>query len=388
MSAPAYVCPPGFECTGPSCPALGVACPRGAFCGDALATGVSRSWLDTEFQRWRDDPRGTTYTDYWAERPCFRGVSCANASTLAECAPGTWCPRGNAGPLACDPLSVCGARAYYQINFIAPLIAAGLTAVVVTLSCALVRRQRAAAAACRALAARGVVRALTPSSSLAAISEAAIAAAAGDGGGGAAKRSSAAAAAAPAPSPSSSAHGLDFLFEDITLTAAGGSVTLLHGVSGRAAPGRVTALLGPSGCGKSLLMATLRDGRAAAGDGLRLAPGSRLTVNGVPADAVPGGLRVCIGYVPKDDVVDRELTPRELLTLSAALRLPAGTPAADVGAAVDATLAALGLTGIADVVIGGSSSTAANISGGQLKRVSIGYELVARPQALFLDECV
>ena len=43
---------------------------------------------------------------------------------------------------------------------------------------------------------------------------------------------------------------------------------------------------------------------------------------------------------------------------------------------------------IADTVIGGSANAAANISGGQLKRVNIAVELVSltRPGVLLLDE--
>jgi ABC-type lipoprotein export system ATPase subunit len=363
-----------------------VPCPRGSFCGDALATGIDRTWLDVEFSRYNDDPSGTTYTDYWAERPCFRGLSCANASTLTTCAAGTWCPTGNAGPLACDPLSVCGARAYFQVNFIVVVIAVGLTALVVATSATLVRRQRAAAKACRAQASRGVLRALEPGGDAAAAGPDAGAAGAADEVAAEAEGKSAAAAGA-AVSPAGAVDGgagLDFVFRDVTLASPAG-VALLHGVSGRAAPGRVTALLGPSGSGKTLLMSLLRDGGDPASDATRVTRGS-VTVNGVPVSG--GALRSRVGYVPKDDVLDRDLTPRELLTLSAALRLPAGTPAADVDAAVTDTLAVLGLTGVADVVVGGSASSSANISGGQLKRVSVGYELVARPQALFLDECV
>ena len=65
--------------------------------------------------------------------------------------------------------------------------------------------------------------------------------------------------------------------------------------------------------------------------------------------------------------------------------MPAGTARATVDAAVARTLRTLNLEGVADVIVGGSANAAANISGGQLKRVSVGIELVSEPLALILD---
>ena len=65
--------------------------------------------------------------------------------------------------------------------------------------------------------------------------------------------------------------------------------------------------------------------------------------------------------------------------------MPAGTPRAAIDAAVVRTLGILKLEGVADVVVGGGANAAANVSGGQLKRVSVGVELVSEPRALILD---
>jgi hypothetical protein len=112
-----------------------------------------------------------------------------------------------------------------------------------------------------------------------------------------------------------------------------------------------------------------------------------ISVNGcsISDASTVSALRTLLGFVAKEDVVDRRLTPRELFTLSARQHLPAGTPAARVRAAVDRTLSVLSLDGVADVVVGGGTTAAANISGGQLKRVSVGIELVCEPRALILD---
>ena len=325
--------------------------------------------LDVEIARYRDDPLGTTYSDYWIEAPCFRGVSCANQTYMTGCKAGTWCPRGNAGPLECDPLSACGERAFFPVNFIAPIIALLLTAIVVGVSTTLVCRQRAAAARCRAAAAKGTVREVA---SLTGLSSA------GD------LSSIDSSSTASTKATAAAEKGLDFVFND--LTYAIGGTTLLHDVSGRAAPGRLTAILGPSGSGKTLLMSLL------SGRTMGTVKQGTFEVNGVVIRGAGGSaegferLKSSIGYVPKDDVLDRELSARELFTLSARLRLPAGTSEAQISATVEDTLKALGLSGVSDVLIGGSASTPANISGGQLKRVSVGMELVAKPRALFLDE--
>ena len=69
---------------------------------------------------------------------------------------------------------------------------------------------------------------------------------------------------------------------------------------------------------------------------------------------------------------------------SAVLRLPATVTAAQRSAFVDEVLDILELTPIADRIIGDSELP--GLSPGQLKRVTIGVELVANPPVLFLDE--
>ncbi len=79
-----------------------------------------------------------------------------------------------------------------------------------------------------------------------------------------------------------------------------------------------------------------------------------------------------------------DLTVAEALAFAARFRLPSHTPPAQHEAAVERTLRALGLEGVADSLIG--DPDARGISGGQKKRVSIGLELVADPALLLLDE--
>jgi energy-coupling factor transporter ATP-binding protein EcfA2 len=86
-----------------------------------------------------------------------------------------------------------------------------------------------------------------------------------------------------------------------------------------------------------------------------------------------------VGFVPQDDIIHRELPLRRTLRYAAELRLPAGSSAAEIEQAVDATLRDLDLAQRADVAVGA-------LSGGQRKRASTAVELLARPRLLFLDE--
>lgn len=163
----------------------------------------------------------------------------------------------------------------------------------------------------------------------------------------------------------------------LTLDFSGLSLTLppplnkqiLADVSGRIAPGRVTAVMGPSGAGKTTFLNVLmgRLKRSAGG----------LLINGAPDEMSRFG-RIT-GFVPQEDVMLTEMTVRESIAHSARVRLPRAWPAADVELLVEAVIEVLGLRSCAD-------TPAARISGGQRKRTNIGIELVTAPSALFLDE--
>ena len=132
--------------------------------------------------------------------------------------------------------------------------------------------------------------------------------------------------------------------------------------------GTLTAIVGPSGCGKSTL-ANLLSGRTSPTKGT-------VTIGGQP---MSGAIRQQIGSVPQYDAVHERLTVRHALTAAARLRLPAGTPSARIDEAVAKTADVLGLADRLNVRV-------AKLSGGQKKRVSVGYELVADPVMMVLDE--
>lgn len=80
------------------------------------------------------------------------------------------------------------------------------------------------------------------------------------------------------------------------------------------------------------------------------------------------------------------LTVSEALLFAARLRLPEYVTDTEKRQRVEDVLEQLGLTHVRDSRIGGRTSHARGISGGEMRRVSIGLELVASPDVLILDE--
>jgi ABC-type glutathione transport system ATPase component len=81
----------------------------------------------------------------------------------------------------------------------------------------------------------------------------------------------------------------------------------------------------------------------------------------------------------------------EALLFAARLRLPEWISEDEKKARVEGVMAKLGIAALRDVRIGyagggGGGGRARGISGGEMRRVSIGLELVAKPDVLILDE--
>ncbi len=87
-------------------------------------------------------------------------------------------------------------------------------------------------------------------------------------------------------------------------------------------------------------------------------------------------LNEAIGFVPQEDILDRSLTLRELLEFN--VRTRTNFDDFECNRRIADVLEKLKLSHVADTIIGGSTSQAANISGGQLKRANIAVELVRR----------
>ena len=92
----------------------------------------------------------------------------------------------------------------------------------------------------------------------------------------------------------------------------------------------------------------------------------------------------CTGFVPQDDIVHAELTVKENLIYSGRFSFAKGTTDQDIEDYADTVLAYLGLSRVADSIVGDMNRR--GVSGGEKKRVNIGVELMSKPSILFLDE--
>ncbi|MHB8620561.1 MAG: FHA domain-containing protein [Chloroflexota bacterium] len=151
----------------------------------------------------------------------------------------------------------------------------------------------------------------------------------------------------------------------------GKGTSILNDVTFSVLPNEMVAIVGTSGAGKSTLMDAL--------NGFRPATSGSVLVNGRDYYREFAAMRLLVGYVPQMDVVHRDLPAERALAYAAHLRLPADTDAAERAARVSAVLGEVGLTDRRNIQI-------SQLSGGQIKRVSIGVELLTRPSLFFLDE--
>ncbi len=130
----------------------------------------------------------------------------------------------------------------------------------------------------------------------------------------------------------------------------------------------------PSGAGKTTLLNLLRrngDMKGFSGDILLNIIND---VDGSTTRSAINNLNESIGFVPQEDILDRSLTLRELLEFN--VRARTNFDEEECNRRVEDVMEKLKLSHVADTIIGGSTSQAANISGGQLKRANIAVELV------------
>lgn len=156
--------------------------------------------------------------------------------------------------------------------------------------------------------------------------------------------------------------------------STGQSRQLLEDISLVIEPGEFMVIFGGSGSGKSTLLDAL--------SGRRPATGGRVLYNGVDFYTAFDMYRSSIGYVPQQDIVHRGIKLRRALEYTARLRLPDDTAEHEIAAYLDEVLHSVRLQAQAEFLI----DTPAPLSGGQLKRVSLAAELIAKPGVLFLDE--
>lgn len=153
-------------------------------------------------------------------------------------------------------------------------------------------------------------------------------------------------------------------------------VDLLKGVTGFAKPFEMVALMGSSGAGKTTLLDVLSQ-RKTQGKTT-----GRVLVNGKVMAS--NEFKSIIGYCEQFSTHSATSTVREALAFSAVLRLPAITTASEREDVVDQTLALLELKNIAHKLVG--TPDAGGLSFEESKRLTIGVELVSKPEVVFADE--
>jgi ABC-type Mn2+/Zn2+ transport system ATPase subunit len=151
---------------------------------------------------------------------------------------------------------------------------------------------------------------------------------------------------------------------------------LLRSINGFARAGELTALMGSSGAGKTTLMDVIA-GRKTSG---RIT--GDILVNGHPQQFP--AFRRRAGYAEQMDNHVGSQTVEESIAFSAALRLPRHVSAEARATFVREILDDLELTAIAHRQVGDINIP--GLSPSELKRVSLGVEIAANPQVLFLDE--
>ena len=154
------------------------------------------------------------------------------------------------------------------------------------------------------------------------------------------------------------------------------SLDILKNISGKAEPGQMTALMGSSGAGKTTLLDVLA-GRKTTG---RIV--GDICINGRPKDE--GLFRRIAGYVEQFPSLPDTETVKECMDFAARLRLPATCTQAQRAAIVNNTINILELKPILHRVVG--TLGVSGLSFEEMKRVSIGVEMVANPSILFCDE--
>jgi len=159
--------------------------------------------------------------------------------------------------------------------------------------------------------------------------------------------------------------------ERLVAAPGGGTKKILERIDLVIDPGEFACLLGPSGSGKSTLLDAL--------NGRRRATAGQVLANGEDFYQHFDSFRQSLGYVPQRDIVHTQLSVSRALHYTARLRLPNDTVPAELRARVEDVLHEMELVPHRDTLIG-------NLSGGQIKRVSLGAELLARPCLLYIDE--
>ena len=367
----AVACAPGLDCAHSFyCPAYTTTCPEGSLCSsyEGLANIDSSSIIkadqsyvkykwqgkfgglenENEYERYLEDGR-------YIQSLCIRGFYCPDNMSIVECPAGYWCPEGVQEPIPCDILSLCPSGNYYQVNFVNFSIACILSIVIFTLAFVQKTAQLTREKASRDMETISLMNTekVSPESSheiegtimLKDVTD---------------------------HQESYSRPGIELKFRNITATSrdlqySDDDRVILDNVSGELKAGEINGILGPSGCGKSTLISVLRNPSSIRTGLVEVV--EEPTMRRLSSAELPKR----IGFVPQEDIVDRQCTVRELLEFNCLARV-IGISKNAVETKVESVLRDLKIRNIADTVIGGSENTQANISGGQVYLIHLIHE--------------
>jgi ABC-type multidrug transport system ATPase subunit len=345
------------------------------------------------------------------QNQCLNGFFCSSDLEMESCPTGYWCAEATVEPRKCGILSMCSENAYYEIDFTNLLLGILMAVTLLFISSRAVRSQRL-----RESWSRNMIQSHS-TKEVGDVAQAKI-------------NSEILSRDQPDSeqfegdiNPFTKHSSIAIELENIFYSPLGCDSPVLSDISASIPAGKMTLVLGPSGCGKTSLLDVIRTGGVKLSSGtvnFHLQQMSAITTDQEqhPVDTnIPefthteiaspllssqngnGTKSVCnilqkrnlaesIGLVPQDDILDRKLTVREHLLFHSLVRSRKSLSLAQAHRIVNKTLTDLGIAHVADAVIGGGENAAANISGGQLKRVNIACEMVAisSPGVLLLDE--
>jgi ABC-2 type transport system ATP-binding protein len=150
-----------------------------------------------------------------------------------------------------------------------------------------------------------------------------------------------------------------------------GTKEVLTGVDLEVRRGEVICLLGPNGAGKTTTIEVL--------EGFRMRTSGEVRIFGEDPAHATEDWRARTGVVLQSWRDHPRWTPRRLLALLGEYFTPYSTPETPRPFELEALLAMVGLTELADQKI-------ATLSGGQRRRLDVAIGIVGRPELLFLDE--